>query len=243
MADRLLKQFAVAKTARAEAISTKDDAAAQAAKDTMDALILFRSDLVTYLRAYTFLSQIFDYGNTDFEKRAIFFKYLIRLLKFGREREGVDLSEVELTHHNLRSRGKKNQALSDEDAPLLNPIAEAGSGIVREKETAYLSEIIEKLNEAFGKDMSDGDQPSFARTLRAKTLVTQAAANTKEQFANSPDLKNEITNAIIDSMDAQEELSTRALNSTAIQETLKQMLLQLGLYEMLREQSRGNASG
>jgi type I restriction enzyme R subunit len=95
VADRLLKQFAAAKTAHAEAIAAKDDAAAQGAKDTMDALILFRSDLVTYLRAYTFLSQIFDYGNTDFEKRAIFFKYLIRLLKFGREREGVDLSEVE----------------------------------------------------------------------------------------------------------------------------------------------------
>ena len=33
--------------------------------------------------AYTFLSQIFDYGNTDLEKRAIFFKRLLPLLEFG----------------------------------------------------------------------------------------------------------------------------------------------------------------
>ena len=43
---------------------------------------------------YTFLSQIFDYGNTTLEKRAIFFKRLIPLLEFGREREGIDLSKV-----------------------------------------------------------------------------------------------------------------------------------------------------
>tara|TARA_B100000029_G_scaffold155750_1_gene151102 strand:+ start:177 stop:431 length:255 start_codon:yes stop_codon:yes gene_type:complete len=74
----------------------------------------------TYLRAYTFLSQIFDYGNTDFEKRSIFYRALVRLLKFGREREGVDLSEVKLTHHSVRNRGQQNLRLSDEDAPKLD---------------------------------------------------------------------------------------------------------------------------
>jgi hypothetical protein len=35
---------------------------------------------------YGFLSQIFDYGNTDIEKRSIFFRLLLPLLTFGRER-------------------------------------------------------------------------------------------------------------------------------------------------------------
>ena len=136
----------------------------------MEALFLFRTDIATYIRAYTFLSQIFDYGNTDFEKRAIFFRCLIRLLKFGREREGVDLSEVKLTHHKLRNRGDQNLGLSDKDAPKLNPITEAGGGSVREKEKAQLSAIIEHLNSVFGTDMTDGDQLSFANTLMEKTL-------------------------------------------------------------------------
>jgi len=66
-------------------------------------------------------------------------------------------------------------------------------------------------------------------------LQKQAANNSKEQFANSPDLTNEIVTAVIESMDAQTELSTRALNSEEIRKGLKLILLdQLGLYENLR---------
>jgi hypothetical protein len=41
-----------------------------------------------------FLSQIFDYGNAAIERRYIFYKRLLPLLEFGREREGIDLSKV-----------------------------------------------------------------------------------------------------------------------------------------------------
>ncbi len=245
VADRLLKKFAAAKAAHAEAVEHKDEKAIQAAKDTMDALVLFRSDTSTYLRAYTFLSQIFDYGNTDFEKRAIFFKYLVRLLKFGREREGVDLSEVTLTHHKLNNRGKRNLGLSGDEAPKLNPMTEIGSGAVREKEKAYLTEIISKLNEIYGTDTTDGDQLSHATTLNEKVLESavlqqQAANNSKEQFASSPDLTKTIMDAIIDAMDVQADLSTRALNSSDVRESLKGLMLnQLGLYEKLKSRATG----
>ena len=188
----------------------------------------------------TISSQIFNYGNTDFEKRSIFYRALVRLLKFGREREDVDLSEVKLTHHNLRNRGKQNLVLSGEDTPTLDPITDAGSGSVHEKEKAWLSAIIEQLNTLFGSDTTGGDQLSYAnavaeKTLESEVLQKQAANNSKEQFANSPDLTSEILTAVMDSMDAQTELSTRALNSVAIREGLKLILLdRLGLYEKLR---------
>lgn len=79
--------------ARVPAIST----------DTLDALVLFKNDMGSYVRLYAFLSQVFDYGNTDVEKRFIFYKRLIPLLEFGRECDTVDLSRVVLTHHTLRS--------------------------------------------------------------------------------------------------------------------------------------------
>jgi type I restriction enzyme R subunit len=62
--------------------------AVQGAKDDMDALTLFKRDLGTFVRVYAFLSQMFDYGNTAIEKRAIFYKRLLPLLDFGRDREG-----------------------------------------------------------------------------------------------------------------------------------------------------------
>ena len=151
-------------------------------------------------------------------------------MKYGREREGVDLSEVKLTHHNLRNRGKNNLVLSGEDTPTLDPITEAGSGTVQEKLKAYLSEIIEHLNALFGGDTTDGDQLSYANAVAEKTLESevfqkQVANNTKEQFANSPDLTSEILTAVMESMDAQTELSTRTLNSPGIRKGLKLILL------------------
>ena len=243
VADRLLKRFSAAKQAYTEAKKISDEKVAKESKDIMDGLILFRTDVSTYLRAYSFLSQVFDYGNTDFEKRAIFFKHLVRLLKFGREREGVDLSEVVLTHHKFKKTSERDLGLTDKDAPKLNPMNEIGSGSVREKEKAFLSAIIDHLNELYGKDTTDGDQLSHATTLNEKVLESkvlqrQAANNTKEQFSSSPDLSKEILNAIIEAMDVQSELSTRALNSAEIQDGLKRIMLnQLQLYEKLRERA------
>lgn len=108
-----------------------------------------------------------------------------------------------------------------------------------------MSEIIDQLNTLFGSDMTDGDLLSYARAVNEKTLESeilqqQAANNTKEQFASSPDLTSEILSAILESMDAQSELSKRALNSEPIREGLKRILLtQLGLYEGLRARGRG----
>jgi type I restriction enzyme R subunit len=242
VAQRLLTQFKNAKEDFKAATKAKDEAAAKAAKNQMDALILFRTDMMTYERAYTFLSQIFDYGNTDFEKRSIFYKQLLRLLKFGQERDTVDLSQVVLTHHTLRDKGKQSMKLADVQYPKLAPITEAGSGQVHEKEKAYLREIIEKLNEIFGGNTTDGDQLSFVKAITSKmaeseTLRTQASANSKQQFASSPDLTKELLNANIGSLDAFTELSTQVLNSPDTQRRLLSLLLgPAKLYEMLRGQ-------
>ncbi len=243
VAHRLLTQFKNAKAARKAAMEAKDEIAAKAAKDQMDALVLFRSDMVTYERAYTFLSQIFDYGNTDFEKRAIFYKHLLRLLKFGLERDTVDLSQVVLTHHNLKDKGKQAMKLPGGEYPKLAPITEAGSGAVQEKEKAYLREIIEKLNSIFGGDTTDGDQLSFVKAITSKMdesemLRSQAAANTKEQFANSPDLVKGLVDANIESFDAFTELSSKVLNSPEAQKQLLAWMLGPGrLWERLRGQA------
>ena len=94
VADRLLRRYRSLQGQRAAAEANHDAAAAQAAKDALDALVLFKGDMGAYTRLYAFLSQIFDYGNTDVEKRFIFYRLLIPLLDFGREREKVDLSKL-----------------------------------------------------------------------------------------------------------------------------------------------------
>ena len=66
----------------------------------------------------------------------------------------------------------------------------------------------------------------------------QANNNTKEQFANSPDLDTGLMNAIIAALDAHTSLSSQALNSEVVRNGLKAILLgPVRLYETLREQS------
>ena len=163
--DRLLKRYKAAQETLKVAKEKNDEAAAKAAQDELNAMSLFKSDMGAFIRLYTFLSQIFDYGNTDIEKRAIFYKRLLPLLEFGREREGIDLSKVVLTHHNLKNLGKRAMPLNEGETPKLEPITEAGSGRVQEKERAYMGEVIEKLNDLFEGELTDQDKLVYVNSV------------------------------------------------------------------------------
>ena len=246
--DRVMKRYKAVQAALNVAKAKDDEAAIQAAQDELNALILFKGDMGAYLRLYTFLSQIFDYGNTGIEKRAIFYKRLLPLLEFGREREGIDLSKVVLTHHHFKDLGKRPMLLGDGEAPKIPPITETGAGSVQEKEKALLNAIIEKVNDLFEGELTDQDKLVYVnnvikgKLLESETLRQQATNNTKEQFANSPDLKTELMNAIMGALDAHNLMSTQALNSPTVRGGLKDILLNhAGLYESLRGQARGEA--
>jgi type I restriction enzyme R subunit len=248
VADRLLKRHKAARDRLKAAQAKQDDKAELEAQNEINALILFKRNLGAFLRVYAFLSQIFDYGNTAIEKRAIFFKRLLPLLEFGREREGVDLSKVVLTHHKLKSHGKRDLPLGDGEALNLKPLTDSGGGEVWEKEKARLAEIIAKVNDLFEGELTDDDKLVYVnnvlkgKLLESDILVQQATSNTKEQFANSPDLANELTNAIIDAFAAHSTMSKQALDSEKVRHGLKDILLGPGqLYEALR--SRGDARG
>ena len=239
--DRLMKRYKAAQEAFKAAREKKDENAIKAAQDELNALILFKGDMGALIRLYTFLSQIFDYGNTAIEKRAIFYKRLLPLLEFGREREGIDLSKVKLVRHKLANQGKQPMPLGDGDAPKLPPITEAGSGGVQEKTKVYMAELIEKLNELFGSETTEQDQLVYVqhvirgKMLESQTLRQQATNNTKEQFATSPDLDKELENAIVEALDAHTSMSTQALNSEAVRRGLKNILLNhADLWELLR---------
>ncbi|OJA40217.1 type I restriction endonuclease subunit R [Burkholderia ubonensis] len=244
VADRLLRRYKAVQQDRTTAEAEHDDKAAQAAKGMLDALVLFKNDMGAFVRLYAFLSQIFDYGNTDIEKRFLFYKRLIPLLEFGRERDIVDLSKVTLTHHNVRKIGRQTLNLGHGDAPKLAPMDSVGSGSAQDKQQAYLGEIIEKVNGLFEGELTDDDQLVYVngvikgKLLENETLVQQAMSNSKEQFANSPDLKDALLRAIMDAFEAHSAMSTQALGSERVRDGLKDILLgPAQLYEALRARS------
>ncbi len=250
VADRLLKRFKAAKAAYDAAVAKNPDGPeAQAAKDELDALVLFKRDLGTFVRVYAFLSQMFDYGNTAIEKRSIFFKRLLPLLDFGREREGVDLSKVTLTHHKLKRQGDSSLTLGEADGEYkLDPMTEPGTGQVQDKEKIKLSAIVQKVNDLFEGELTEDDKLVYVnnvlmgKLLESDLLMQQAANNSKEQFANSPDLSSELMNAIMDAFEAHSTMSKQAIDSDKVRQGLKHILLgPAELYEALRSkwQDRG----
>ena len=104
-----------------------------------------------------------------------------------------------------------------------------------------MAEIIAKLNDLFGADTTDNDQLNWvmvtikAKLLESPTLGPQAKNNTKEQFSASPDLRHELQNAVMASLDAHTSLSAKALNDPKIMNSLMDILLQHArLWETLR---------
>ena len=103
--------------------------------------------------------------------------------------------------------------------------------MVREKQKAHLSELIECVNSLFEGELSEDDKLVYVnnvimgKLLESRTLQQQAANNTKEQFGSSPTLATGITDAIMDAMDAHSTMSRQALSSVEVREGIKEILL------------------
>ncbi|MFM7547566.1 MAG: type I restriction endonuclease subunit R, partial [Cyanobacteriota bacterium] len=161
-----------------------------------------------------------------------------------REINTVDLSKVVLTHHHLRDLGTRTLDLQQGESIPIAGMA-PGGGSVQDKDKVELAEIIAKLNDLFGGELSDGDKVTYVRSvirgrlLESHTLRQQAAANSKEQFANSPDFGTELMDAIIGALDAHQAMSSQALNSSTVRDGIKDVLLNhTNLWEDLRKQGQ-----
>ncbi len=125
----------------------------------------------------------------------------------------------------------------------LPPIEGAGSGQVRERQKAYMAENHrEAQRRSSTADLTDQDRlvhverSAEGKTARSKILRQQAVSNSKEQFANSPDLGSEIAQHHHRCFGRALRISTPALNSKDVLRGLKDILLNhASLSERLRE--------
>jgi len=82
----------------------------------------------------------------------------------------------------------------------LQPLIDAGSGsgLVCGSRRGCCWPDHRQLNDLFGAEMTEGDKLVYVnnvimgKLMESETLREQAANNSKEQFANSPDLSREL---------------------------------------------------
>jgi len=111
---------------------------------------LSRTQFSNYCKLYGYISMVHQFDNIELEKHYIFFEYLRKKFPVdGNER--IDVSDlVDLDSLNLDIKGKLNISLEQEDT-VFDP-NEYGDGKGKdEEEFDLLSEIINEINEHFGK--------------------------------------------------------------------------------------------
>ena len=222
---------------------------ARIARDTktLDALQLFRKNLGSFVRSYDFLSQIINYNDTDLEKRSIYYRCLSEKLKPQFREDPIDLSTVVMTHYKLRDSGKRALSLKDAEEPEgMKALGDIGTGLAHDKETAYLRDIISRINGLFEGELSDGDALSYfntllSKTMESETMAQQSAVNPFQQFAVSPDLQPVVHDAVLETLDKHKSMAYQMLSNPHIMHGMTAMLAE-AMYKgfaSIREGARG----
>jgi type I restriction enzyme R subunit len=199
----------------------------------LDRLDLFKKNLTSFVRTYEFLAQIVFFEDVELEQLCVFAKKLVPLLRHELlDSDTVDISELELTHYRLTKQKEHELRLEGEGDPDgLDPIIGVGTGKPHDPEKKSLSEIIEKLNDIFGAEVSDEDQLHFAngiadRVRRDAAVMAQVNSHSTEQVMHGLFPKR-LTDLVLDSMNDQEKLSMEVLDNEDSQKAFASLILRL----------------
>jgi len=176
-----------------------------------------RDALDQFIRAYSFLSQVVDFGDVFLEALYLASRALQALLPSDGGGQ-LDLgSEVELTHLRLEKTSEGSIG-PDKGVGELAAIY-SGKGKESEEERDRLSAIIQVLNDRFGTALGPADQLFFdqmeATWMLDEQLVAQARANPIENFKLV--FADAFIKSIVGRMDDNQEIFQRILDDPAFQ--------------------------
>lgn len=185
----------------------------------------FRTWLKRFVSRYGFISQVLPMADTAMEKRYAYCRLLERRLP-SEPSGSMDLGDqVQMTHLRLAKTGEHDLSL-ETGAGVLHAFGEGGPGGYEDL-LAPLSELIERLNELFGGDLSEADRlhlEGIGADMAADPEVQQqAAANTEENFGIEFDKR--FTDAVAARMSQAEELTIRILDRPEFRDEVVRALM------------------
>lgn len=183
-----------------------------------DRLMVFSSSLGKFVRSYEYVAQLVDFGDPELEAFANFARLLHKRLH-GIGAEQVDLAAVTLTHYHLKQHQSLNGVSAQGDQPQLVPMTENGMRDPHDTQKAYLAELVEKLNNAFGKGISETDKVALAvhvseKLRHDKVVMAQVENNTKEQ-AMKANLPVAAVQIIVSAMQSHQSMAQKLLSDEA----------------------------
>ena len=135
----------------------------------------FRSELMSYIRLYAFLSQIIPFEDVDLEKLYEFARHLRRLLPINLDQLPTEiLDSIDIDSYRVR-KTSSGQLTPDPRIEMLEPMLESEKYGSKEDPLQALSEIIEFLNEVFGEDAPDAEK--IVKEVLAETALDVGVSN------------------------------------------------------------------
>ena len=126
----------------------------------------FKSLIQSYVRLYAYISQIITFEDVELEKLFIFLKYVNKKLPKG-DPGFVDIGgAVELSSLRVQKIGEYKLSLEDVSG-VLEPMTALGGGGKTEP-LDFLSEIVRKLNEIYGANITEEEKQDLSN-LRTRT--------------------------------------------------------------------------
>ena len=209
----------------------------------------FRTTVHAFVRAYDFLSQILDYGDTEIEKWAIFLRVYRRAIERSEpDPAAISTDDIVLTHYRLRRLENQSLGLTPGQPGSLSGLTEAGSATPRETKYGLLQEVIDRINELFApagvdeKDAVTATEGLFRHVVANERVQAEAMANTAVDFESSPTIATEVEDMIYASGIGLGD-ATKALLQLGDLGPVVKILLAMDLYEKARDEAERVASG
>lgn len=193
-----------------------DEARESADSASVDRLYDFRKTVDSFVKTYGFLSQLYNYADTDLEKHYLFFKFLAKEIREQGRLSKVDLSEVELVAFAIRK--EREAELKLVEGKPLDPIKDLGGGLPKDPELLLLKEAVEKLNALFELDgVNENDSRNILvwvadKAMENSIVVNQAHENSKDRFLESKQLKDVVLEALVSARSNADSMSSELLN-------------------------------
>ena len=195
----------------------------------------FKKSLRTWTNLYAFMAQIMPFVEPEFEKFFVFAKLLQMRLPKRDLAESLQLSdEVALEYYRLQKIKEGNIELPKEDGNVSGTI-EAGLKKGKDEE-AYLSEIIEVLNDRFGTEFEEADRLFFEQIeeemIQDTNLQKQAKVNELDTFKYA--FEELFLSKLIERMDQNQDIFEKILDDKSFGNLVKKFIMNK-VYNRLNE--------
>jgi type I restriction enzyme R subunit len=122
----------------------------------------FKSLIQSYVRLYGYISQIITFEDIELEKLFIFLKYVNKKLPKGESTRFDIFDSVDLDSLRIQKTGEYKLTLVDKTGEV-EPFSPEGSKDTKEENLDLLSEILKKVNEVFGVEITDNDRVNIKK--------------------------------------------------------------------------------